>query len=92
MDQIGTVNGCASRSPTQPSDDDAFPSDDGDSDVDQLAEEEVRALVLTFGSEVTFGLNEDHRRAKYRNVSDAQKGESPAKSEAAPYADGAKYM
>ena len=30
-----------------------------------------------------FGLNEDHRRATYRNVSNAQKGESSAKSEAA---------
>ena len=65
---------------TQSSIDSAFSSDDDDCDVDQLAEEEARALELTFGSEGMFGLNEDHRRATYRNVSDAQKGESSAKS------------
>jgi hypothetical protein len=68
------------RTSTQSSDDGAFSSDDDDCDVDQLAEEEARALELTFGSEDMFGLNEEHRRATYRNVSDAQEGEERSRA------------
>ena len=66
----------SARASAQSSDDDVFSSDDDESYVDQLAEDEARALELAFGSEGIFGSIEDHHRAQEGQI--AQDNEARA--------------